>query len=87
MAEFIWGAVTTAFACSMGILLSKLCSLRSNAEDVSPQYLLVNKAHYETLKQNTASLEKLIKEQPLLPDYSERESLLTETPPPSLLLI
>jgi len=73
MTDFVTGVLGTACVCSMGILLSKLCSLNSNVRDISPGYLLISKDHYDMLRQRAAATveKKCIIEQPPLPNYSE----------------
>ena len=74
MGDFISGVFGTACLCGVGILISKLCKNRSNMiEDVSSQYLMVSKEHYEELKKKLD--EKLIRDQPALPLYSELSPL------------
>lgn len=70
MADFVSGVLGTACLCSIGIILSKLCKIRNNMkEDVSPQYLMVSKEHYEELIKKLD--EKVIRDQPVLPLYTE----------------
>ena len=81
MADFISGILGTACLCSIGIILSKLCSLRENmmVKDISPQYLLISKEHYDELIQKLEDY--IINEQPRLPLYSEISPLHLHSQP------
>ena len=71
MSDLVAGILGTACACSMGFILMKLCSLRAEVRDVSPDYLLITKTHYDDLcKAAAANDKKCILEQPLLPEYT-----------------
>lgn len=63
----------TTFLCGISVLLAKLCSIRATV--IKPEYVLISKEEYETMKQNA-----LIQIQPqtqlVLPEYSEKEPLL-----------
>jgi len=78
MSELITGILGTACICSLGIIISKLCAMRDNVKDISPEYLLVRKEHYENL-QRAAKKNIIIVEQPTPPDYSATAPLL-DTP-------
>ena len=82
MTELVTGILGKTFLCSVGYILVKLCSLRDEVQDVSPEYLLITKEHYEIMK-NNPNVKKivfeqpqfcnpLLPEQPQLPSYSER---------------
>ena len=53
MAEFVTGVLGTAFMCSVGMVLYKLCETRAEVKDVSSEYLLIFKEHYAKLKKKT----------------------------------
>jgi hypothetical protein len=74
MSELI-AVAATAFLCGSGIILARHCRMRADVNDVSPQYLLVRKDHYEILEREAKR--KIIIEQPQLPDYSEKAPLLS----------
>ncbi len=61
----------TTFLCGISVLLAKFCSIRATV--IKPEYVLISKEEYETMKQNA-----LIQIQPQtqLPEYSEKEPLL-----------
>jgi hypothetical protein len=75
MSELI-GVLTTACLCGMGMLLSKLCTLRVQANTPPSEYILITKEHYETLKANNAARTYTIEQPQVLPEYSEKEELI-----------
>jgi hypothetical protein len=82
MAELVIGILSTAGLCSIGFILLKLCTLRDETQDISPDYLLVRKEHYDALIKNSAQVKNYTNEQPKLPSYSESSEA-----PPSLVEI
>lgn len=81
MTDLVIGILGTACVCSLGIILSKLCSVQSDIQDVSPEYLLISKEHYNTLLQKSTKKRKIIDKSPL-PEYSQQNSFLYEITPP-----
>jgi hypothetical protein len=71
MSDIAAGILGTACVCSLFIIFEKLCSLRSEVKDISPEFLLIRKDHYDFLCKNSP-----IEKQPILPNYSE----VTKTP-------
>jgi hypothetical protein len=65
-----------AFLCGTSMLLAKLCRMRAEVENPPADYLFITKAHYEDLQR--AAKREIIIEQPQLPVYSEKSSLLSD---------
>lgn len=84
MTDLVIGVLSTAGLCSIGMVLAKLCTLRDETQDISPDYLLVRKDHYEALLKNAVQIKNYTNEQPKLPSYSETASA---PPPPPLIEI
>jgi hypothetical protein len=73
------GILGTAFLCGAGCILSKLCTIRATVTpDLSPQYVIITKDQYEALQRSRE--ERIIADQPVLPDYSEKAPLLDNFP-------
>jgi hypothetical protein len=67
MSDVVIGILATACGCSFFIILEKLCSIRSDIKDVSSDYLLIRKSHYDLLCKKST-----IDKQPP-PFYSEED--------------
>lgn len=78
MTDLVIGILSTIGICSISMVLAKLCSVRDETQDISPDYLLVRKDHYESLLKNAMQIKNYTNEQPKLPSYSETAS----APPP-----
>jgi len=78
MSEIITGILGTTCVFSMSFILCKLCDMRSDVKDVSSQYILIKKDHYNSLKEKlkTKQKENIINESPL-PSYSEHAPLIS----------
>jgi len=83
MADLVSSFVSTTLLCTLGALIVKICSLRDDFEEAKPEYYMLSKEEYDLMKWNAQR--KFITEQPQtplppLPDYSEKDALLS--PPP-----
>lgn len=81
MTDLVIGILGTMCVCSLGIILSKICSIQSDIQDVSPEYFLISKEHYNTFLENSTKKRKIIDKSPL-PEYSHQDSFLYEIAPP-----
>ena len=84
MADLVSGFVSTALLCTLGVLIVKICSLHDDFEEAKPEYYMLSKEEYDLMKWNAAR--KYITEQPQLPlpplpEYSEKDALLSAPPP------
>ena len=78
MTDIVSGILGTACIFSMSFILCKACNIRSDIKDVSSEYILIKKDHYNSLKEEIKMKqnEGIINESPL-PLYSEHAPLLS----------
>jgi hypothetical protein len=68
MTELVVTALSSVCLCSVGVLLSKLCTIR--AEVQSSEYVLMRKDHYEFLKTKASDEKYIIFDQPQIHEPS-----------------
>jgi len=78
MTDLLTAILSSTCLCGLSLIIVKMCAQRKAA---AVEYLLITPEHYEALK--TKAEKKICVEQPL-PDYTERDLLLSPTlqPPP-----
>ena len=86
MADLVVGFVTSAFLCGIGVILAKRCvefdeRIKDESES-EPEYILITKEHYETMK-NNPDVKKIIFERPQLRPQSQIRPQINEGPLPS----
>lgn len=69
--------LSTAFLCGSGIVLAKICRMRTQRDNPSPEYVVIPKDHYENLQREAKRI-MIIEQPPLPPHYSEKTPLFSD---------
>ena len=76
MTELITGILGTTCLCGIGYLLVKICSLREELQIISPEYVLLSKEQYDSLKNNRDI--KFVYEQPQMHEQMHEQPQITD---------
>ena len=71
--------LSTAFLCGSGIVLAKICRMRAELDNPSPEYVVIPKDHYEHLQREAKRQMIIVQPQlPPPPHYSEKTPLFSD---------